>query len=110
MLARRRVFLAAACQCIALRDLIGSLSQVFWHYLGTPFPWGKRMYEIEIAIALLIGFAGGYALRSAISARRRRRVYRLRRENALRENQAARVFATRDADTTMISLSPSEMP
>jgi len=68
------------------------------------------MYEIEIAIALVVGFAGGYALRSAISARRRRRVYQQRRENALREIEAARAFATRDADTTMVSISPSEMP
>jgi hypothetical protein len=65
---------------------------------------------LAIALALVVGFAGGYALRSAISARRRRRVYQLRRANALREIEVARAFATRDADTTMISLSPSKMP
>lgn len=68
------------------------------------------MYEIEIALALVIGFAGGYALRSQISALRRRRVYRLRRENARREIEAARFFATREDETAMIGLSPSERP
>jgi len=94
--------------------LIGSLSQVFSRrFLDHRFLGGKRMYEIEIALSLVIGFAGGYALRSAISARRRRRVYQLRREYALREIEVARVLATENADTqmaTMITLSPSEMP
>jgi hypothetical protein len=69
------------------------------------------MDQIEIALAVVIGFAGGYALRSAISAGRRRKFYRLRRADALRAFEAARVFATEDSNTrtaTMITLSPPQ--
>jgi hypothetical protein len=71
------------------------------------------MDQIEIALALAIGFAGGYGLRSVISAVRRRRAYQLRRANALRSVAAARLFANRDSNTqtvTTIPLSPSEAP
>jgi hypothetical protein len=69
------------------------------------------MDQFEIALASAIGFAGGYALRSAISAVRRRRAYQLRRANALRSVAAARIFANSDTQTaTAIPLSPSEAP
>jgi hypothetical protein len=71
------------------------------------------MDRIEVALAFVFGFGGGYALRSAISAARRRRFYRLRRENILRAAEAARVFASENSnkhDATIIPLSPAEAP
>lgn len=55
--------------------------------------------EIALAIALAIGFAGGYALRSMMSARRRRRFQRQRREEELRAVEAGRAQAMKDRET-----------
>jgi hypothetical protein len=55
--------------------------------------------EIALAIALAIGFAGGYALRSMMSARRRRRFQRQRREEELRAVEAGRAQAMKDKET-----------
>jgi len=48
---------------------------------------------IEIGLSLIVGFAGGYAIRAAVSATRRRKVYRLRRADALRAAEAERRLA-----------------
>jgi hypothetical protein len=56
------------------------------------------MDQIEIALALAIGFAGGYAVRSAISARRRRIFYRLRQAEALRAIEDGKALALKHGD------------
>ena len=56
------------------------------------------MDSVEIAISLVIGFAGGYALRAAISAVRRRKAYRWRQERArIAEVEAARPLSRAEA-------------
>jgi hypothetical protein len=49
---------------------------------------------IEIGLSLIVGFAGGYALRAAISAARRRKASQLRRADLLRASEVARTAAT----------------
>ena len=44
---------------------------------------GSKM-ELEIPIALILGFAAGYTVRAVISFVRRRKAYRLRHAEALR--------------------------
>ncbi len=56
------------------------------------------MDQLEIALALLVGFAGGYALRSAISSRRRRRIQRLRRKEAIRAIEVGTALALKEQE------------
>jgi hypothetical protein len=51
---------------------------------------------IELTIAFALGLAGGYAIRAAISAIRRRKAYRYRHERALREAEAGRPMPLRN--------------
>jgi len=44
--------------------------------------------ELEIPIALILGFAAGYTVRAVISFVRRRKAYRLRHAEALRVAEA----------------------
>jgi hypothetical protein len=48
--------------------------------------------ELEIPIALIVGFAAGYAVRAVISFVRRRKAYRLRHAEALRAAEASNNF------------------
>ena len=48
--------------------------------------------ELEIPIALIVGFAAGYAVRAVISFVRRRKAYRLRHAEALRVAEASNNF------------------
>jgi len=52
---------------------------------------GSKM-ELEIPIALIVGFAAGYAVRAVISFVRRRKAYRLRHAEALRAAEASNNF------------------
>jgi hypothetical protein len=66
---------------------------------------------LAIALALVVGFAGGYAVRSAISARRRRKFQRLRRADALRAIEADKALAVKneyDRAPVTTTLAPSE--
>ena len=53
---------------------------------------------LVIGLAMLIGFAAGYILRSAISSRRRRNFQRVRRQEMLRAAEANKALAMKDAE------------
>ena len=64
---------------------------------------------LAVTLALIIGFAGGYAVRSAISARRRQRFQRLRRADAFLVVEAGKARTMRNEyDQLPITLAPSE--
>jgi hypothetical protein len=48
--------------------------------------------ELEIPIALIVGFAAGYTVRAVISFVRRRKAFRLRHAEALRVAEASNNF------------------
>ena len=58
-------------------------------HVGQPIEYcGRSKMELEIPIALIVGFAAGYTVRAVISFVRRRKAYRLRHAEALRVAEA----------------------
>ena len=71
----------------------------------------QSQIALAVTLALVIGFSGGYKVRSAISVQRRRRFQRLRRADALGAFEADRALTSKtenDEPSTTTTLAPSE--